>query len=366
MSENLATRTAFGAFMLHFYKKVRYAYQRGQYNRFVKAYYKKNKTKKFSYEKNIWSNNFFWDFFLQSLPHSVKSRYYVPADYYAFEIEAKLNRKFKSFCLEKNMFERLFSNLGVKQPETILRCMNNIYLDAHYKLVDDLERICNSIREDIIVKPTVQACCGAGIRKYSFVSDALYLCGEKAEKFNVEDINQYYKGDFVIQKIVGQNHEIARFHPYSLNTIRAFSYRSVRTNEVHVTAAMLRMGINGSFLDNASIDGIASGIEETGTLMKYAFDQFGEYHNCHPTTKAKFEGFTIPSYNKVINCVKRLANILPHQRLVGWDFGIDEDGDPVLIELNIGTGTWMLQIANGRPLFGSFSQEVKDYMDAVQ
>lgn len=364
-SQNLKTEKAIRRFVLRLYRTLRFASQRERYNRFVKAYYKRHKAKDFVYEKNIWCRNYFWDFFLQSLPHGVKSKYYVPADYYAFEIEAKMNREFKCFCLEKNVFERLFSNCGIAMPETVLRCMNNIYLDAHYNLVDDLERVCNSIREDIIVKPSVEACCGAGIRKYSFTDSTLHLSGEESEEFDIEKINRYYKGDFLIQKIVKQNAEIAKFHPYSLNTIRVFSYRSVRTNEVHITAAMLRMGINGSYLDNASIDGIACGIEENGTLMKYAFDQFGNYYDCHPTTKSKFEDFTIPSFSRVIESVKRLANILPHQRLIGWDFGIDHDGNPVLIELNIGTGTWMLQIANGRPLFGAFSQEVKDYMDAT-
>jgi hypothetical protein len=357
-------RSKFFAKLHKLYKKARTSRNRKSYNVHVKNYYEKNKPKNFAFIKNIWSNNYLWDHFLQSLPHSIKSKYYVPADYYAFEIESKLNKEFKSFCLEKNMFEKMFSNCGVKLPVTILRCMNGIYLDRNYAIIDDIKGVCEGIREDIIIKPTVQSCCGKGIRKYLFVKNTLYY--GKTREFDIEEIAKYYKGNFIIQGIVNQNSETAKFHPYSLNTIRAFSYRSVRTNETHVTIAMFRMGINGSYLDNASIDGIACGIRQNGTLMKYAFDQFGNYCACHPNTKVKFENFKVPSFNRVIKDIKRLANIIPHQRLVGWDFGIDKKRNPVLIELNIGTGTWMLQIANGRPLFGDYSQEVKDYMDFVK
>ena len=347
------------------YKKVKnFKYQR-DVNRYVKRYYKENKNKMIIYKKNIWSSNYLWDYFFQSLPDSIKSKYYVPADYYALEIEPKLNNKeFSCFYLEKNMFDLVFLSWGVKLPKTILRCINNIYFNCNYRLIDNIERFCKRIREDIIVKPTVSAHCGEGIRKYFFKKNILYSM--VTQEFDIEEITKYYNNNFIIQGVINQDSEIAKFHPYSLNTVRCFSYRSVKTNKVHVTIAMLRMGINGSYLDNASIDGIACGIREKGILMKYAFDQFGNSYTYHPNTKVKFENFIIPSFNEVIITVKKVADLLPHQRLIGWDFGIDKDGEPVLIEVNIGTGTWMLQLANGIPLFGDYSQEVKDYMDSIK
>ena len=346
------------------YKKVKnFRYQRGV-NRYVKRYYKENKNKRIVYKKNIWSSNYLWDYFFQSLPDSIKSKYYVPGDYYALEIEPKLNKKFVSFGSEKNMFEKVFSNCKVKFPKTILRCMSNIYLNGDYELIDNIESYCNGIAEDIIVKPSVQTGCGSSIRKYLFLKNSLYYRG--SHRFNIEEITRFYKGNFIIQGIVNQNPEIAKFHPCSLNTVRCFSYRSVKTNEVLVTVSTLRMGVNNSYLDTVTIGGIACCIRDNGTLMKYAFDQFGNHFSYHPNTGVKFENFNIPSFHKVIRTIKRLANSIPHSRLAGWDFGIDKDGEPVLIEVNVSTGSWLMQMPCGRPLFGDYSQEVKDYMDSIR
>jgi len=41
---------------------------------------------------------------------------------------------------------------------------------------------------------------------------------------------------------------------------------------------------------------------------------------------------------------------------------ISREGETVLIEPNIGVGTWMMQVASGTPTFGEFSDEVRDYI----
>jgi hypothetical protein len=360
----MLTREAIFKLLSKAYKKMKYSSGRKPYNAFVSKYYKKHKRDNFVFMKNIWSKNYLWDYFLQSLPHCAKSEYYVPADYYAFEIEPKLNREFTCFCSEKNMFDRIFTNSGVKLPKTILRCMNGVYLDRNYMPVDDIKSFCKHIREDIIVKPTVNTCGGKGIRKYSFEDETLYLYNERNQEFSVEEVTAYYNSNFIIQGLVNQAPEVAQFHPYSLNTVRAFSYRSVKTNKTHITTAMFRMGVDGSYLDNVSMNGIACGIRKNGYLMRYAFDQFGNYYICHPNTRIKFENCSIPAFEKVAGAIKSLADVIPHQRLIGWDFGIDKNKRPVLIEVNVGTGAWMQQVACGTPLFGNYSQEVKDYMDA--
>ena len=46
------------------------------------------------------------------------------------------------------------------------------------------------------------------------------------------------------------------------------------------------------------------------------------------------------------------------------DFSINESGEPVMIELNIGSGVWGQQSSNGMPLFGDFTSEIKEYIDS--
>jgi hypothetical protein len=213
------------------------------------------------------------------------------------------------------------------------------------------------------VKPTVETGSGQGVRKY--VYDGKALITDSRIPFDIKELSGYYSGDFIVQSIVKQNSNIAKFHPWSLNTLRAFSYRSVRTNIVHVPTVVLRMGVNYSYLDTVSIGGIACGINSSGILNRYAFDVYGNSYDRHPTTNIEFDGFYVPAFEDVISLIRKLADSIPHQRVAGWDFGIDEEANPVLIEVNVSTGSWLMQIASGRPLFGSLSEEVKDYIDSA-
>jgi len=350
----------------YFSKVVKYIKdyrQKRIFNALAINYYKKHKHKHFEFTENIWSRNILWDYFLQSLPHSIRSEYFVPGDYYACELEPKLNSKFMEFGEEKNLYEKIFSCSLIRFPYTILRCVDSVFFDGRYALVGDVYDYCKSIREDIIVKPTVHAGSGEGIRKYFYCDGVLIFDGNK--QFDLEEITKKCKGNFTIQRIVDQHPEIASFHPDSLNTVRAFSYRSFVTETVHVPTVVLRMGVNHSYLDTVSYGAIACGITGSGKLMRYAFDLYGNCFLSHPTTDMRFEDFTVPAFDKIIRAIKQLANFIPHQRVAGWDFGVDKHNMPVLIEVNVTTGSWLMQIATGRPLFGKHSQEVKNYVDSL-
>jgi hypothetical protein len=261
------------------------------------------------------------------------------------------------------MYQKIFAGCGVKFPKTLFRSINCVFLDENYSMIRDVEKHINQIQEDVIVKPTVETGSGQGIRKYTY--DGKNLVKDKKVPFNMSEIVDYYAGNFIIQSVVNQNEELARFHPYSLNTVRAFSYRSVKTNLVHVPTVVLRMGINRSYLDTVSTGGIACRIMPSGLLINYAFDLYGNSYEYHPTTHERFEGSLVPAFDKVISLIKELANCIPHQRVAGWDFGIDAEFNPVLIEVNVSTGSWLMQIISGKPLFGDFSAEVKEYIDSI-
>lgn len=332
-------------------------------NHFVKKYYKQNKQVTIEFQHNIWNKNFYWDFFYHSLPHVEKSEYFVPFDYYSSIIEPALNdRRYSAFVSMKNMYDRIFGNLEVRLPKTLLRCMNYIYMDADYKPVPDAKEVIRSIKQDIIVKAASDSYGGYSIRKYIFKEDKLVDI-KTLTVIEIDSLCKAYKGSFIIQEVVKQHPELARFHPYSLNTIRVMTYRSVKNNEVFIPMAMLRMGVDQSVVDNASSNGIAVAINENGLLNNLAFNQFGKYFENHPTSNLKFEASMIPNFDRIKSAAIRLSNIVPYQRIVGWDFSIDTNGNPVLIELNIGTGTWMYQIVTGKPLFGIYSNEVKEYLD---
>ena len=95
-------------------------------------------------------------------------------------------------------------------------------------------------------------------------------------------------------------------------------------------------------------------VQELQTLK--AMDKLSQWTERHPGG-AVFSEIKIPSYDRVISLIKRAHKDIPHFRIIGWDFAIDEVGDPVFIEYNGAPG--MNQVSCG-PLFGDLTEPVLD------
>jgi hypothetical protein len=330
-------------------------------NEYVNKFYKENGNNSLSYKSNYWCKNKYWDFFFHSLPHVVADHRFVPRDYYAIVVEAALqNERFHHFALEKNYYDKLFNGHNVILPDTYFRLIDNVLLDKSFKRITAnviFERFNNY---EVVVKSTLTAE-GTCVKKL-LIKDKVF----KTDCLSIDyrDLQTIFDGNFICQEIIHQHPDLAKYHPGSLNTIRIFTYRSIIDNKVYPTLAMLRMGVHGSFVDNASIDGIACGIElDKGTLMEFAFDKYGNRWSKHPDTDVVFVNQNIPNFETIKDTVIGLADVLSHSRLIGWDIAVSKSGQPVLIEPNTGTGTWMLQLANGRPLFGEFSDEIRNFIN---
>jgi len=331
-------------------------------NEDVKKFYTKNHIKGSKYVQNVWNKNKYWDFFLQSLPHSIQSKYYVPRDYYAIEIEPKFNNNiFSDFINEKNYYNKLFSGFDIILPKTYLHCINNTFLNEDYFKIENIKEILDKIDCDIITKGSTG---GSGENIFKFTKSNGWHVDNSGKKLDILKLSEFYKGNFLVQECISQHEDIAKFHPGTLNTIRALTYRSIKSNEIHVISAMLRIGQGQSVVDNISAGGIAVGIniKENGKFNKYGFDKYGNHWFQHPETGIQFEGSSVPYFKIIVKQLINLGYFLGHNRIIGWDVSVDRNGKMILIEPNIGIGTWMSQIADGRPLFGEFSEEVYDFM----
>ena len=69
----------------------------------------------------------------------------------------------------------------------------------------------------------------------------------------------------------------------------------------------------------------------------------------------------IPGIDRVLAEVKRIHPRMGHLKWIGWDFTLDEDGDPLLIEFNSAPGDSAQRVC-GRPLFGEMTDWIlEDY-----
>ena len=101
------------------------------------------------------------------------------------------------------------------------------------------------------------------------------------------------------------------------------------------------------------------GVTDDGKLAKFAFTEFCDTYEVHPDTGLVFKDHVIENFGLVLNAAEKMHTVIPEVGIINWDFTIDETGNPVLIEINIGFGSiWMTQMANGVGAFGENTAEI--------
>ena len=253
---------------------------------------------------------------------------YVPTNLYHCELVPKANDKSlaKAYC-DKNVCDLLFP--GENVAHYILKNMHGYYyFEGNPVSEEEAIENCQNLR-DVIFKPSLRSK-GKGVQLMSFTDGK----NEKGE--TVEQVIKQYKQDFLIQKRVKQHADMAALNPTSLNTIRVLSYRSGM--EVLIIYSVVRIGRMGQVIDNQSAGGISTSISKDGKLGKVAFGGYSTDNILKTDTGIVLEDYQLPSYEKTIEMVKRMHLKLPYFNIIGWDMAIEEDGSPILIEINTNPG----------------------------
>ena len=271
---------------------------------------------------------------------------YIPDSFFkAFIDDYYTNPQESRPCDDKNMYDLYFHDIN--RPKVLFRKIKNLYFDASFSEITlkDVIRIAKD-QSEIICKVAKFSMAGCGI--------LIWTSDQDDEAKLVEFLQS---ADYIIrQAMLRQHSELSRLNPTSVNTIRIFTL--LFHGEVYVLSAIVRMGRNGSRLDNASQGGIVCGIKPNGQLKDVAWNIYGDKFLIHPCG-LKFNSVVIPNYHECINLVRSLAKRMSSiSRLISWDLAINEAGHPVFIECNFTfTGTESLQISNG-PLLGDLTEDV--------
>lgn len=139
------------------------------------------------------------------------------------------------------------------------------------------------------------------------------------------------RGDFVLEEVIIQHPEMAKFHPQSVNTLRIRTFRF--DDRVEMLPSCMRIGIGNSVVDNLGKGGIGASIDKDGIVV-VACDETGRYYQRHPDTQEQIVGAKIPYWEQVVSFAKQLAQVVPSVRYVGWDLALTESGEWVMIEGN--------------------------------
>ena len=332
--------------------------------------------KKIQWHKSLFSMRFY-DVYNAVEKDKSKLKYYIPDSFfYAFIDEYFTNPQRSTALDDKNLYDLYFAD--VKRPKTIARKINDVFMNEDYQPISakDFLSICDENKE-VVVKSAIGSYGGHGVRFWNSASDTYeqlldFVYTNNCKRFKGSNVYHQY----IIQEAIHQHPMLDRINSTSINTVRIMTlYENGKCTSL---SSVLRMGIDGSRVDNCSSGGIVCGITEEGILKDVAYDGMANAYHCHPQG-FEFAGVKIEGFGKCIELAKKLAcRFYGVSRLISWDFAIDEDAEPVLIEMNISFGELDFhQLCNG-PILGDDTdrilkdvvennwtlQNIFDYMDS--
>ena len=284
------------------------------------------------------SHNYYWEktgnFFVN----------YMPEDFYFCYIDPFYNDwREGGHADNKCFYNRMYT--GVKQPDSLaFRIKGLWYTEGYTPITREALDVLLAKEPEIVVKKAMGSEGGRGV---------FFIPGDQ-----LSSVEGKIRDDILIQRPVRQHPGIAAINDSSVNTVRILSM--LRPEGVKLYSALLRFGIKGSRVDNASGGGFFCGIDWDGKMKKTGYRVAGDKITQHPDSGIVFEGYEIPGFQKCCDAAKKLHLQTPRFRLISWDFSVGEDGEPVLVEANLYFGGLDLhQLTNG-PLFGDDTKMILD------
>ena len=290
---------------------------------------------------------------------------FIPSDMYFTELIPYLNNlEFAWAICDKCYLDCMFKN--VAQPKTIVKCIAGLYYDKNMNLISEKDaiRMCLDYEGEFVIKASIYT---GNSRKVFSLDPNLLDESSMLEKF------RYVGANFIVQDRIKQHKDLAMFNPTTVNTIRIVS---LLTEEgVYMLAALFRIGGEGESVIEEGKGGYYVEIKDDNSLsdisyrvdVKSHFDKDGVQTKEHILTRVNDRmgglheaSYRIPAMDKIRKIVSEIHPMTPHLRYVGWDFTINESGEPVFIENNFASDSAIIQMACCKPTFGDMTEYVLD------
>jgi hypothetical protein len=285
---------------------------------------------------------------------------FVPEPYYFHKIELILNNKTQSYSYsDKNNYHKIIDNEYL--PDVYLRNIDGVYYTGNYELIDNVRDLNVFIPSDdvkVITKAALGPGGGRSIQMFTRKKNEWINSAGKIMDLNF--LEATYGRNFLLQQHLTQHPSYSRFNPTSVNTIRLFTYRSVKDNKVIPLNVILRIGGKESVVDNLMSGGVACGVDPSGRVKPYAINKKGERFSEYNGIRF---GEVDPLYRfeEIINAGLEIAKRFYYHRLIGFDLCLDAKDKIKLIEVNLDDiGVVIQQSCNG-PLFREYTDEIIDF-----
>ncbi len=276
----------------------------------------------------------------------VYSPEYVGSDIHYYNVEwSRIDHDYLRAFLDKNYMDVLLP--CVKHPTTLIRKIHGQYLDPGFEPISKaqaVDKLFENLDPGVVVKISRASSGGKGVR----------FLGTGSTKDDISaalDIDP----DVAVQLVMRQHPEMAKMNASSVNTIRIICI--ILDGESIPLSAVVRIGNSGSRVDNFSSGGVGCGVRPDGHLNDCGYTQRGERYDVHPNGFVFSEGF-VPNFGKALEAVKRCHMHVPMFGVASWDIAIDTDGEPVLIEYNVGGAGIDIHQYNNGPLYGKYRERI--------
>lgn len=273
----------------------------------------------------------------------------IPSDLYYIELLPYINNMPFRFALEdKNYLNMRFPD--VKQAATVCRRIAGEYYDDRMKLIREeaAAGLCLERSSELFIKPALYSGFGRGIQKF----DPAECTEEK-----VKELFRQTGANLIVQEKIRPHSVIESLNPDSVSTMRVLSL--FLEGRVHIPNVYLRVGVRGLSHVVVGSEYNAEILPDGSVSPKICLDEGGWFDN--RAEKILDEEIRIPGMDRVLAEVRRLHPRVGHLKWIGWDFTLDQDGDPLLIEFNTSPGDNAQRVC-GRPLFGEMTDWVlEDY-----
>lgn len=328
----------------------------------ITSYNKKDYQKNKNYLKSFGYHSNKVDFILFS--HYIKNKEekikIIPSSIVNQFVTPILNPiEYRGYYEDKNSFDKIFPP-GVL-PNTILRRINGYWFDSNYKPVvvsndEDLFQYINE-NQEILIKPTKNSSAGKSIEIF-YKEDTFFKSKMSNTLFSLQFINNKWgKSDLIIQEVLKQSDSIAKFNKSSVNTFRVAIYNSPIDNKPHLLWGVIRIGGEGSIVDNAHAGGIFVGINKDGKLNNFASNVYGDIIESHNGIIFSKEHY-ITDFIRIINFAKDCAIKLLPNRFIALDIMMDNTNNPRLIEYNLSAFSDWFGFFSGFPSLGKYNDEI--------
>ena len=285
---------------------------------------------------------------------------YIPEILFSTQIEPTLNDYYQTKVFaDKNLNDLLFNNRieGVRTPRTYLLNSFGRFYDGNRNLISKKEAInILSSLSFAVIKPTVNTSSGNDVKILSMINGVNQKTGETAEQ-----LIEKYRQDFIVQEKIVPNEQLKALYPHSINTIRVITY--ILDDKINVCPISLRIGGNGSEIDNIHAGGMSIAVSNQGELSKFAYrlgygDKEDKFDS-HPDTGVEFDGYKLDFIENVVKVAKKLHTFTLGVGIISWDFTVNDKNEIIVIEANYrGQSAWFPQMLSGRALFGENTSSV--------